>query len=620
MRLRVVQDPEGFARFIDSVGSASPAPRGTPNACQVGNFPGDQVHAWTDDPTSCHGRGRPVRCFFLIPSVVEAQDGARFRVLVPDLFDTTGDDRRFGERTADELRELLDGLATHQPVEEREIRESLRQFKLDMRDLDCIKTRQLGTQMNAQVAICASYIEAGEQRDLSSIEVWDLGSGESFQIDGFSVARDGQEDAAQRIFAAFDRYNQQHRFTVFCSEYMQSEQWENALRNCEQALELNPGSISTLLQKGQILWKLERLEDALMVLEEALEIDPFKEDGLQLAGYLATQLGRNDEGREYYGRYLEVNPGDIAVRRRIAYEIFEAGDPEGSMLFIDEGLQVEQSPDLLQDFGGYAFAAAVKAGEGAEAGGPISAEVAEFYRGAIDAYLKVFEAKGAEMEVSPLRNVVNAYVQLEQFNDAIQLAERVLETHANEASLWNAYAQALQRVERVDDALNALLRVEEIDPTYPDIAVRQASLLITAQRFDESVPLLRKAVEGGEDPNRVSRMILADANTNGLRANNYDYAIRLLEVAISFEVSQEQKEELDFFLGYSLLMSSRGAQEPQTLQSAQATLPRFQRALRLLSGARAYDQRNGGRMNLGQLLEATNTYIEIQEAIILRGG
>ena len=555
----------------------------------------------------------------LSPSgAVEAQDGARFRVLVPDLFAAGGEDRGWGRDAAEELRDLLDGLATHAPVEKGDIEDSLRQFKLKMEDLDCIRTRQLGTQMQAQVAVCASYNVAGEQRQLSGIEVWDLGSGESFQIDGFAVGRQEKAVAAQRIFEAFDRYNQQHRFTVFCSEYIQSEQWENALRNCEQALELNPGSVSTLFQKGHILWKLERLDEALVALEQLIEIDPYKEDALQLAGYLATQLGRNDAGRTYYGRYLEVNPGDIAVRRRIAYEIFEAGDPEGAMLFIDEGLKVEESPDLLQDFGGYAFAAAVKAGEGAAADAPISAEVAELYRRAIDAYQKVFQAKGAEMEVSPLRSIVNAYVQLQQYDDAIQLAERVLQTHATEATLWNAYSTALQRAERIDEAVTALNKVAELDPAFPDVAVRQASLLIQAKRFDEALPILQRAVQGGEDPNRVARMILGEAVNNGVRAENHDYAVRVLEVALGFQVSQEQKEELNYYLGYSLLMPARTAPEPQTVESAQATLPRFQRARQLLESARGYAQRQGGA-NLGQLLEATNTYIEIQEAIIKRG-
>jgi tetratricopeptide (TPR) repeat protein len=261
----------------------------------------------------------------------------------------------------------------------------------------------------------------------------------------------------------------------------------------------------------------------------------------------------------------------------------------------------------------------VKAGEGAEANAPISAEVAELYRRAIDAYQKVFEAKGAEMEVSPLRSIVNAYVQLQQYDEAIQLAEQVLQTHANEASLWNAYSTALQRAERIDEAVTALAKVKEIDPAFPDVAIRQANLLIQAGRFEDALPILQAAVQGGEDPNRAARMILGEATSKGVSANNYEYAIRLLEVARGFQVSAQQKEELDFFLGYSLLMSARAAQEPQTVQSAQATLPRFQRALTLLQGARAYDQRQGGRMNLGQLLEATNTYIEIQEAIIKRG-
>jgi hypothetical protein len=59
-------------------------------------------------------------------------------------------------------------------------------------------------------------------------------------------------------------------------------------------------------------------------------------------------------------------------------------------------------------------------------------------------------------------------------------------------------------------------------------------------------------------------------------------------------------------------------QEPQTLQTAQATLPKFQQALRLfgLAGEYAASQPS---ITLEQFQNNTNTYIEIQEAIIKRG-
>ena len=67
--------------------------------------------------------------------------------------------------------------------------------------------------------------------------------------------------AAQHIFDSFDRYVQQTRFAAFCSEYAQSQQWDNALRNCDQALDLNPDAISTRYQRARILYEMENYGD-----------------------------------------------------------------------------------------------------------------------------------------------------------------------------------------------------------------------------------------------------------------------------------------------------------------------------------------------------------------------
>ncbi len=551
---------------------------------------------------------------------LQAQDGARFRVLVPDLF-PLDDDKGFGQRVADELRDLINELPTHQPIDEDEIDDNLDKFDLDMDELNCIDTRQLGAQMNAQIAICATYTAMGDQREFQTIEVWELTTSESFVIDGFSVHKDEREEAARRIIEEFDLYNQQLRFTQFCAEYTNSENWESALRNCEDGLELNPTSASTLYQTGFILYKMERLEESLARLNEVLAVDPFKENALQLAGYVATQLGREDEGREYYGQYLELNPGDAGVRRNIAYEMYEAGDPEGAMLFIEEGIAVDENPDLYQDLGNYAFAAASNAvsGVGAADGG-LEPEVADFYRRAIDAYMKVFAIKGAEMDVGQLRNVVAAHVRLENFDEAIRTAEEILQTHPTETSLLDVYAGALREAGRVDDAVDALGRIEAIDPEYPNLNARQGNMMLQVGRHDDAMPLLQRAVERGDDPNVVARMLLAEAVNGPVQDKSWTTAINLFEKARDFEVSTEQHEELDFWLGYSLLQRATAAQAPQTVQSAQSALPMFQRARSLLAGARAYDQRQGGRMQVGQLVQATDQYIAIQEAVIKRGG
>ena len=97
------------------------------------------------------------------PRALVAQEAsARFRVLVPDVPPAGTESRKFGERFAKQLREMINDMATHQPVEEKELKDALKRFDMKMEDLTCVKTRQLGQQIQAEVVFCGSYAKEGE--------------------------------------------------------------------------------------------------------------------------------------------------------------------------------------------------------------------------------------------------------------------------------------------------------------------------------------------------------------------------------------------------------------------------------------------------------------------------
>lgn len=555
----------------------------------------------------------------------QAQQGARFRVLIPDLFPAQGTDDDFGKDVAEKLREAIDRLPTHQAIDEDELKDQLRRFDVDMEDLNCLQTRQLASQINAQVVVCADYTEtARDQFRFENVQFWDVGSSQALDVEGFAAHKDDDERVAQRMVDAFDRYVQQLRHRQYCFDYAQSDQWDDALRNCNQALEINPDDTGVLYQRARVHYEMEDHETALEELKQVLEAEPFHDGALQLAGYIAAQLGRKDESREFYGQYLELNPGAADVRRRIAYELgseAEGDDPEGAMLLIQKGLEVEDNPDLRQDLGNYAFAAAAKAKPAALPDtAELPPEVAGLYRTAIDAYLAVFDAKGAEMPVSSLRNVVNAHLQLNEVDRAIEVAERFLEVHPDAATLWSGYADALRRDGQLDEALAALDEVQQIDPDYQNLYARQGQWLLNADRAEEAVPYLVRAVERGQDPNNIARLLLAEAHSKGIQNNRWGYAIDLLQRAKSnFDLSAAGQQEMDFWHAYALFQRARTAQEPGTPESARSTLGQFQRAQELFTRAREFAVQNPN-YNYSQLVDATEQFIEIQEAILKRAG
>ncbi len=554
---------------------------------------------------------------------LRAQELGRFRVLIPNFEALDGANKKFGEKSAEELRDLINTLATHQSIEKKEIEQNLKRFKMKMEELDCIKTRQLASQMNAQVALCASYTESADKQFTVNASFWDIASSEEFKVDQATAREKEEQVAAQAMFDQFDRYVQQIRFAQFCGEYAQSQQWDNALRNCDQALELNPNAVGTRYQRARILYEADRYPEALTELEQVLERDPFHEDALQLAGFISAKEGQDDQAREYYSQYLELNPANASVRMKIAYDLAQAGDPVGAMQLIQVGLDVDpENADLWEQYGGFAFAAALEIQQstpGAENGGGVAPEAVDYYRKAIEAYQKVYAVKGADTPVGHLRNIIAAYIQLDELDEAISMAERALQSHQDEDAIWSYYADALQRQGKLDEAIAALDRVKEINPSHPSASLRQGNWLIQAGRVPDAVRILSGvAAADPQQAETAARLIFADAYANGVQKERYDYASTNIAAAKQLpNLSAAMKNQLNFWQGYAIFQGAVKSQQPQTLETARATLPRFQQALQLFQQSGDYPRTVN--VNINQLMTNANTYIEIQEAIIKRG-
>lgn len=551
------------------------------------------------------------------PQTVSGQvASARFRVLVPEIQGLNDADRRFGERLADQLRDLINQMDRHAPIGEKELKDALKQYDLDMGDLNCIRARQLAPLINAQVIFCGNYSPEGMSYRVETKFI--DSAGEEFPVEAITVPERGQREAAEHIYQALQLQSDQASFGQFCGDYASSHQWEDALTNCGRAIELNPLAVNSRYTRAMVYRELERYEEALAEFRQVLELDALHEDAMQNAGYISALMGQAEEARGYYQRFLELDPTNAAIRMNVAWDLAQAGDPLGAMLFIETGLQVDpENGDLLKQHGGFAFAAGAEAKQGHE---ELPPEAAELYRKALDSYGKVYGILGADMDVALLKNMVAAHISLGELQEGVDLGARVLETHGGEASIWSIYADALQRSGQVDEAIAALDRVKELDDEWPNVFVRQGNWLIQADRVREAIPALREAAERGEQSaDAVADMVFLNAYQKGVRLLDWAHAIRTIRLAKEFDTSSLTGQKLNFWLGYSLYQAALVQQEPMTLETARATLPLFQEALQLIQSCGGYAQRENLESNRQELLTATNTFIEIQETIIKRG-
>lgn len=560
---------------------------------------------------------------FAMPVLAEAQD--RQRVLVPYFEAQGGAERNFGEQATEDLREMMESLSFHVAVPEDEMEEMAERFNRDLDEVDCTTAIQLATQLNIPIIICGSYTQDAQRNFSLTSSIRTISSGDQFALQVINVPRQGgRQQAAQAIIHEFERYNTVIRSLQICQDYVNSQQWEAALRNCNESLAINPAAITTRYLRAQILMEMDSLPQALEDFDRVLELDPLNEVALQAAGYIATNMGDDERGRTYYTRYLEVNPGNVGVRLRIASEMAEAGNPAGAMEFIEPGLAVDPNDqDLLTLFGTFAFLGAIDAEANAPAGTEgLPPAATDFYRQAIETFLKLGEIQGDSMSVDHQKNMVLAYMKLQDYQAAVTMMERVFQRTPDDAQLRSIHADALKQLGRQEDAYAALDRLIQIQPDHPTAHVRKGTWLIAEKRLEDAAAALGEMATSPEAADNAASLIFNEAYTNGFQRQDWAYTIRGVTAGKSVpNISANMREQLSYWHGMAVLQRTMplipASTQDATLADARAAQPGFQEAKTLFGQAGDYPRRAG--TDMAAVMSAVDQYLEICEIIIRRG-
>ncbi len=557
-----------------------------------------------------------------VPATAQ-EAGERYTILVPNLAPQSGARDNFGKDVAKELRRLIENLHTHQTVTDRELRDARRRYDLDEKDLhNCVTARQLAMQMGWQLVLCGDYTPTGNRMVETSARFVGAESADEFGVPTFSANERQPKEAAQEILQAFDQWQNQLRRTVFCQQYMDSQQWESALENCNIALEINPTSTQALYKKAYTLRELDRKDESLATLERLLELDPINQDALKLSGIVAAELDQLDEARAYFDQYMELNPGDVGVRLQIATEMANAGDPVGALRLAEQGLEIE--PDnmrLVTYIGHFAVNAAARAESELQSGTSTMdpGAVTEFYETAARSYERAFDQTGTETDPGILEKLIISLFKLQRYDEAVALGERATEVQPEHAAIWEAHSRALQESGRTGEALAAIRRAEELGSTSSALTQRKAALLLSEGENAAAVAALEEAVEDGAIPAESAfRIVFANAYQEKYQKGRHDEAYALLDVAGSLAVTDENKLERNFWRGYIRYLQAQEVHEPMTAESAARAKPMFERALQLFQAARGYERIHASA-DVPKLIDATQRFIEIEEALIRRG-
>ena len=551
-----------------------------------------------------------------------AASGSRFRVLVPALEKSGQVKGDFAKKVSELVARQINDLATHVPVEQKEFRDALKKYGLKENELDCIKSRQLAVQIDAELVMCGT-VEANGSGNQVSAQFISARTGETFEVEAFPATDPAQ--AAQHIFQSFESYVKQISLAAFCNDYLASQQWAQALENCNQALAINPNSQTALKMKGMALYRMgmtpeqtevtdsARLREAYDVYKQVLALNPVEQDAMKQAGIVAARLGMAEQSRQHFREYMELNPGDAAVRLAIAGEASRSGDAEGALRIVEEGLASDSANvDLLTFAGHFAVQAAARSSD--------KADQQRLFETGVNYYNRVRQIRGAETDAGVLQNMIQALVQLGRHGEAVDIGREAVTSKGTEANLWVAYATALQGASRVDEAVAALDSALAKDPKNERALARKAAVLLDAGRLDDAVVALRNTITAGiVDQDEAAQMVF-NAGYERYRQQNWDAALNYFQTSGELASAPKARGQANFWSGMIFFQRGVNAAKPQNAAAGRASLPLFQRALNYFQGAgvQQYAAETRG-VDLAQTISAVRQYIDIQNQLIKRG-
>jgi len=542
---------------------------------------------------------------------VQAQASSRFRVLVPALVGN-----KSGTKVADLVRKNIDQMNTHVSIPEKEVKAAIKKVGVKEDQMDCLKYRQLMSQIDppAKLVMCGAIENGQVAAQFYSPD------GSSYDVPPFPYTTEAA--AAEQIQQAFGHYVQMLSKLSFCDDYLNSSQWQDALTQCSEAIELNPKSGHALYGRGSALRAMGRHDEALAAFQKVLDVDPLNQDAMMSAAVESAALGQEEQSSKYWKDYLELNPGDAQVRLSIASKAANEGDFRGALTIVEGVEGADTANAVLREYSGHFAMGAAGRIVNANPSSEIPDAAKELFAKAIQNYTFVVNARPDSISGIVLRNLMVANGALGNTDEALAWGQRAVQSPDADAQTWSAYADQLRIANHPEEALAALDKVTQLDPDYA-VSARRAVILLDLNRLTDAVAAVKQAGTKNElspeQQDNIAQRLIKTGYENFQKAKQYNQAFVYYDNSRAIATTAKTRAMANYLQGYGLYEQARTIQDKSTVQSARESLPMFERAKTMLQNSTAYSDNNADSSR-ASLLKAIDQLIEIQNLIIKKGS
>jgi len=251
--------------------------------------------------------------------------------------------------------------------------------------------------------------------------------------------------------------------------------FDEGLKCCDKALEINPKDGSAWNNKGICLHSLGRFDEAARCYDSALEInlqlaDPWNNKGLAL-----HSLGRFDEAIKCYDKALEINPGHAFVWSNKGISLDNLGHFDEAIKCINRALEIDPKLPVAWSNKGTSLHSLGR-----------FEEAMKCYDRALEInpqYADAWSNKGLSL------------ASLGRFDDAIKCYDKALEINPRHAFAWSNKGISLTNLGRFDEGMKCHDKALEINPKQADAWYNKGTTLANLGRLNEAIQCGDRALE-----------------------------------------------------------------------------------------------------------------------------
>ena len=298
--------------------------------------------------------------------------------------------------------------------------------------------------------------------------------------------------------------------------YVKSNEDEKAIPYYEQIINFYPHDIEAMNSLGAIYRRIKKYQKSVEILKKAQGEQNISSVNYNL-GFTFKEMGNYEDAIECFESVITENPDDVLTYNHLGSIYLLQKNYEKSVNSFKHGLQVDQNHPILnynlarcyaesknyRDSIKY-FEKALRTRPGwIEAVRDFSDVLVKCQKNSSAQELVERTIKMHPQNADLLCILGNIFLSQFDYDNAVKTFEKAEEIEPNDVKILMGFSEALEKGDRIDEALEKAVEAADLSPLNPDVRKRYIHTLLSAQKYDQALEHVKELEETEGDDLQV---------------------------------------------------------------------------------------------------------------------